>query len=77
MNRIFVDFHNADPQGRVRLNTKGTQRDLARLGLHLINGLRLRLTDGELEADGEVEYSHDEAMWVARIDWRALFASAP
>jgi hypothetical protein len=77
MNRIYVDFQNADPLGRVRLNTKGTYRDLERLGVTLSNGMRLLRTDGELEADGKVEYSDDEAIWVARIDWRALSEIAP
>jgi hypothetical protein len=39
--------------------------------------MRLLLTDGELEATGKVEYSDDEAIWVARIDWRALSEIAP
>jgi len=70
---IFADFQNADPQGRVRLNTQGTHQDLQRLGLSLFAGMILRLSDGDLEVDGEVEYSADEQMWVARIDWSALF----
>lgn len=72
MRRIFVDFHNADRQGRVRLNTQGTFRDLEQLGLELSPGMTLRLTDLDLEVDGKVEYSEDEGLWVARIDWRAL-----
>ena len=71
--RIFADFQNADPKGRVRLNTQGTHRDLERLGLALSDGMAVRLSDGELEADGEVEYSTEEDMWVAKIDWRVLF----
>jgi hypothetical protein len=28
--------------------------------------------DDELEADGEVAWSDEEHLWVARIDWNAL-----
>ena len=69
---IYADFNNADPQGRLRLNCVGTVRDLGRLGVQLQDGLRLRVHDEELEADGEVSYSSDEQIWVAKIDWSAV-----
>lgn len=69
---IFADFQNADPQGRVRLSCVGTVEDLARLGVRLESGLRVILHDEELEADGEVMYSLDEHIWVAKIDWNAI-----
>ena len=69
---IYADFNNADPAGRLRLNCVGTVRDLGRLGVRLQDGLRLRVHDEELEADGEVSYSSDEQIWVAKIDWNAI-----
>ena len=69
---IYADFNNADPAGRLRLNCIGTVRDLGRLGVRLQDGLRLRVHDEELEADGEVSYSSDEQIWVAMIDWNAV-----
>jgi hypothetical protein len=69
---IFADFMNADAQGRVRLNGIGTIEDLSRLGVRLVDGLRIVVTDQELEADGEVVYSTDEHDWVAKIDWNAI-----
>jgi len=69
---ISADFNNADALGRVRLNTVGTVEDLGRLGLRLADGLRVILHDDDLEADGEVVFSADEKIWVAKIDWRAL-----
>lgn len=69
---IFADFMNADPQGRVRLICVGTTEDLARLGVRLEPGLHVTLHDEELEADGEVEFSTDENIWVAKIDWDAV-----
>lgn len=71
MNRpkIFADFHNADTQGRVRLNCIGTIEDLSRQHIELRNGQLLTLYSEELEADGAVQYSEAEKVWVAMIDW--------
>jgi hypothetical protein len=72
LHELFVDFHNADSKGRVRLNCIGTVEELGRLGLQLVDGLRVTIHDEELEADGEVHYSPDEGIWVAKIDWDAI-----
>jgi hypothetical protein len=69
---VYADFHNADPQGRVRLNCVGTIRDLAEKQITLREGLRLMLSDDELEAEGEVHFTPEESLWVAVIDWSAV-----
>ena len=70
---IHADFMNADTQGRLRLTCVGTTEDLARLGIRLVEGLHIIVTDDdELEADGEVVYSTEEHIWVAKIDWNAI-----
>jgi hypothetical protein len=40
ISRVFVDFHNADAQGRLRLNCIGTIEDLARQHTELENGIK-------------------------------------
>ncbi len=70
--RIFADFHNADAQGRLRLNCIGTVEDLAQQQIVLRDGLPLTLYSEELEVDGVVQYSTDENVWVAVIDWDAI-----
>ena len=79
--RIYADFHNADMEGRVRLNCVGTTKDLAREHVMLQPGVVLTLysddADAEgisddLEVTGVVEYSEAEQCWVARVDWRAI-----
>ena len=67
--RVFVDFHNADRQGRIRLNTVGTLHDLNRLGIILREGTKLILFSFELETEGTSTYSTEEGVWVAQIDW--------
>ncbi len=69
---LYADFMNADRLGRVRLNCVGTIEDLRRLGLGLVDGMRVVVHDDELEADGEVINSSDENLWVAKIDWNTL-----
>lgn len=70
--RVFADFHNADVQGRLRLNCIGTIEDLAHQHIVLRDGLALTLYSEELEVEGVVQYSMDENLWVAVIDWQAI-----
>ena len=70
--KIFADFHNADSQSRVRLNCTGTAYDLNRKNINLQAGLVLTIYSEELEAEGVVEFSEEESLWVARIDWDAI-----
>jgi hypothetical protein len=78
---VYADFHNADPHGRLRLNTVGTIEDLARQQIELCDGLILTFysddTDSEgaldkLVVEGVVRFSDDEDCWVAEIDWTAI-----
>ena len=70
--RIFADFHNADEQSRLRLNCVGTIEDLSRQNIKLQNGQLLTLYSEELEVDGVVQYSEEESLWVAEIDWEQI-----
>ena len=70
--RIYADFHNADEQGRLRLNCVGTIEDLARYRVELRDGEKLILYSEELEADGVVQYSEIERLWVAAVDWQQI-----
>lgn len=69
---VFADFHNADAQGRLRLNCLGTVEDLACQKISLRQGQSLVLYSEDLEVDGMVEYSKEEDMWVAVINWNAI-----
>lgn len=70
--RVFADFHNADVEGRLRLNCIGTMEDLAHQQISLQDGQVLTLYSEELEVDGVVQYSTEENLWVAVIDWNAI-----
>lgn len=70
--RVFVDFHNADAQGRLRLNCIGTIEDLSVQKVELQSDQQLTLYSEELEVDGVVEYSHSEHLWVVIIDWNKI-----
>ena len=70
--RIYADFHNADAQGRLRLNCVGTVEDLACQQIALRDGLLLTLYSEELEVEGQVHHSTEENLWVAVIDWGAI-----
>ena|ERR1700733_1821846 len=79
--KVYADFHNADSEGRVRLNRNGTLEDLSRQQVELHEGLVLTLYSDdvdekgqldELLVDGVVSFSAGEACWVATIDWTAI-----
>jgi hypothetical protein len=70
--KVFADFHNADAHGRLRLNCIGTVEDLAQQQVVLRDGLPLTFYSEELEVEGVVQYSTDENVWVAVIDWSAI-----
>lgn len=70
--RVFADFHNTDVQGRLRLNCIGTVEDLARQNIELQNGQLLTVYSEDLEVEGIVQYSSEEKLWVAAIDWNAV-----
>lgn len=72
MPRVFADFHNADVQGRLRLNCIGTVEDLARQNIELHDGQLLTLYSEDLEVEGVVQYSTEEKLWVAAIDWNVI-----
>jgi len=75
--KVFADFHNADAQGRLRLNCIGTVEDLAQQQIVLRDGLPLTLYSEELEVEGVVQYSTDENVWVAVINWSAIRDMGP
>jgi len=79
--KIYADFHNADSQGRLRLNCVGTVEDLARQKVELRDGLLLTLYADDLDSQGQldellvegvVSFSEEEHCWVAAIDWSAI-----
>ena len=71
-SRVFADFHNADSKGRLRLNCVGTLIDLACQKIILQDSQHLIFYSEELEVDGVVQYSKEEDLWVAVIDWNAI-----
>lgn len=79
--KVYADFHNADANGRLRLNCVGTVEDLARQGVALRDGMPLAIYSDDLDAegrldellvDGVVSFSDEEHCWVAAIDWSAI-----
>ena len=70
--RVYADFHSADVKGRLRLNCVGTVQDLSRQRIILEEGLRLTLYSEDLETEGHVQFSAEENIWVAVIDWDTI-----
>lgn len=62
---IPVDFNNCDADGAVRLVTRGTVDYLRSNSIALWEGLPIRMTDGELTAEGVC--TERNGMWVAVV----------
>jgi hypothetical protein len=69
--KIFADFNNADEKGRVRLNTNGSINDLKSIILRRGLPILLDDTDG-LTCEAILEFSDEENMWVAVINWNDI-----
>lgn len=69
---VYADFQNADSEGYVRLNTEGTRASIEGAALALSEGLKLCLTDGELQTEAIVIGPGCEGIWRAKIDWNDL-----
>jgi hypothetical protein len=70
--KVFVDFHNADETGRLRLNAVGSIEDLAHQRVELRIGQLLTLYSDNLEVEGVVDFSEGEKIWVVVIDWNQI-----
>lgn len=70
MLRIYADFNNSDEQGRVRLNTAGSKKDLDAHAGELADGLRviLHMMD-EFEVDGALVF---DQIWRGVPDWGTI-----
>ena len=53
----------------------GTIEDLARQKIELHAGLGLTLYSEDLETDGNVEFSDEEKLWVATVDWDVVHSA--
>lgn len=71
--RLYADFINIDDERRVRLNCQGTKVDLEKQHCSLIEGMKVVLYDEDVEAEGVVEFSPKEKIWVATVDWDQVF----
>ncbi|WP_226889027.1 hypothetical protein [Nostoc sp. MG11] len=70
--KVFADFQNAYAEKRLRLNCIGTIEDLANQSIELQDGQLLTLYSEDLEVDGVVQFSEEEKLWVAAIDWERI-----
>lgn len=66
-NLIFADFNNRDEEGYLRLNTVGTIADLKKFSIALEDGLRLRVSDGDLMATIVVRRPASDGIWRGQI----------
>jgi len=72
MKIIYADFNNVDEEGCIRLNSTKTLEDIESQNIKLKSGLKVKLTDGELEVEGRLQYSKAEGIWTALINWSDL-----
>ncbi len=80
--RIYADFHDLDDNNCLRLTKQGTQMDLERLGIELVDGLAATFymddadvagNPDDIMVDGIVHFSEDEQCWVGKVDWDDVY----
>jgi hypothetical protein len=71
MITIYADFNNRDGD-TLSLGCNGTKADLERLGITLQEGLPLRVSDGDLAAQGKVRWATARQEWVINVDWETM-----
>lgn len=71
MIRIFADFNCQDEQGRVRLNTVGSRKDIERHRASLREGMEVILyTPGEFEVRGTLTF---DVIWLGIPDLDTIY----
>ena len=68
MKTIYADFNSVDEEGCIRLNCTQTLNDIENQGIQLKPGLKIKLSDGELVAEGRVMYSKIESIWTVLVE---------
>jgi hypothetical protein len=78
MKLIYADTNDYDGNGHLVIMGRGTERDLAKYGIILENGMKLTfyMDDADDEGnpdnlifDGIVHFDETNQQWVAAIDW--------
>jgi hypothetical protein len=73
---------NRDDENRIRLTSQGTRASLQRLGPELHEGMPLTFPIADADdqgnpddilVDGIVHFSAAEKLWVAAVDWNAVY----
>ncbi|MDY3557521.1 hypothetical protein R5W23_000047 [Gemmata sp. JC673] len=77
--RIYADFQNLDDEGRIRLDTAGSRRDLAATETELRAGAVVRLYTDDADDEGNADplltegiVESSERGLVARVDWASI-----
>ena len=68
MKTIYADLNNVDEEGCIRLNCVQTLDDIETQGIKLKDGLKIKLKDGDLVAEGRVMYSKVESIWTVLVE---------
>lgn len=68
MDKISVDFQNADKNGRVRLSTVGALQNIQENQIELLEGKQIELDDEEgLKNLGVLKFSKEENIWLQKL----------
>lgn len=70
MIRIYADFNSSDEQGRVRLSTVGSKKDIELHRASLKEGLEVILyTPGDFEVRGTLTF---DQIWLGIPNWDTI-----
>lgn len=67
--RLYADFNARTEDDKVVLNTVGSLADVAKHKKELNEGMRVILTDGEIELEASLERDGEHGIWLGIPDW--------
>jgi hypothetical protein len=70
--RLYADFNNRDAKDRVRLNTVGSEEDIAKFLTSLVDGIELILYDDELDVEARLMREDTSGIWLGLPNWSTV-----
>lgn len=70
--RLYADFNARTGDDKVVLNTVGSLADIDKHEADLTEGMKVILSDTEIEVEAQLERDRESGVWLGAPDWPTL-----